>query len=137
MQKLPFIVVVGDIIVIILCLRAAVKFGAILKKHDDYLDSRKNCNGDGKNVKATSEPSKLDCLLYEPRRLLVKLGCCLRRKNILTPLAFKKCAGNIEAVWRRQNKRLKLLVAHSMKIWCSHKRKQPNDKSSGTREDKP
>lgn len=72
------IVVIGNTIVIILCLRAAVEFGAILKKHDDDLDNRKKRNGDGKDIKPASEPSKLDCLLHEPRRLTLQLVGGLR-----------------------------------------------------------
>ena len=44
--------------------------GAILKDHDENLNKRKNSKNDGEPKNALREPSKVDCVLHEPVRLL-------------------------------------------------------------------
>jgi hypothetical protein len=61
-------------------------FGAILKDHDDNLNKCKNSKNDGEPKNALREPSKLDCVLHEPVRLLRQ---CLGMLNKLGRLLQK------------------------------------------------
>jgi hypothetical protein len=127
------IVVIGNTIVIILCLRAAVEFGAILKKHDDDLDNRKNGNGDGENVKPASEPSKLDCLLHEPRRLLLKFVGGLGRLIGKSDKQARKLDGNLDlTLWRTIANlwtKILYLIKNGVGFLIHKKRTMPNVES--------
>jgi hypothetical protein len=69
------IVVVGNIIVIYCCYRALLCFGGflIMTEHLENLDDGHDSKNEGKPKYPLREPTKLDCLLYEPRRLLLQL----------------------------------------------------------------
>ena len=119
-------------LILVVLLVMEIKMLTMLYKYKrEYEQYRRKSN------KCPSQVKKPASISDKSVCLLLQLRGCLIGSLISATVMLKKCAGNIVAVWMRQNKRLKLLVAHPVKIWCSHKRKRPNDPSSATREEKP
>ncbi len=75
---LSCLVVLGGLL-IYAAFNALVCFGGILKKCDDDENKRKNGENDGKPKNTPREPTKYDCLTYEPRRLARQIFSLLSR----------------------------------------------------------